>query len=87
MAVIIKYVVERNGVEKMTFSSKKEADNYDKMLDVADQLTLMIRHAEPELSEQQAENLGFYLSAQRDALQKVLKGQEFDVAMIEKVGE
>lgn len=87
MAVIIKYVVERNGVEKMTFSSKKEADNYDKMLDVADQLTLMIRHAEPDLSEQQAENLGFYLSAQRDALQKVLKGQEFEVSMLEQVGE
>ncbi len=87
MAVIIKYVVERNGVEKMTFSSKKEADNYDKMLDVADQLTLMVRHAEPELTEQQAENLGFYLSAQRDALQKVLKGQEFDVSMLEQVGE
>ncbi|WP_427981643.1 YebG family protein [Agarivorans sp.] len=87
MAVIIKYVVERNGVEKMTFSSKKEADNYDKMLDVADQLTLMIRHAEPDLSEQQAENLGFYLSTQRDALQKVLKGQEFEVSMLEQVGE
>jgi dsDNA-binding SOS-regulon protein len=87
VAVIIKYVVERNGVEKMTFSSKKEADNYDKMLDVADQLTLMLHHAEPELTEQQAENLGFYLSAQRDALQKVLKGQEFDVSMLEQVGE
>lgn len=87
MAVIVKYVVERNGVEKMTFSSKKEADNYDKMLDVADQLSLMIRHAEPDLTEQQAENLGFYLSAQRDALQKVLKGQDFDVSMLEQVGE
>ncbi|WP_221073761.1 YebG family protein [Agarivorans aestuarii] len=84
MAVIIKYVVERNGVEKMTFSSKKEADNYDKMLDVADQLTLMIKHAEPKMNEQQAENLGFYLSSQRNALQQVLKGQEFDATMIQE---
>ena len=38
MAVIIKYIVERKGVEKMTFTSKKEADAYDKMLDSADQL-------------------------------------------------
>lgn len=30
MAVIVKYVVERNGEEKMTFTSKAEADAYDK---------------------------------------------------------
>ncbi|MGY5453475.1 YebG family protein [Agarivorans sp. MS3-6] len=84
MAVIIKYVVERNGVEKMTFSSKKEADSYDKMLDVADQLSLLIKHAEPKISEQLAENLGFYLSSQRNALQHILKGQEFDPSLIEK---
>ncbi|HCP97002.1 MAG TPA: damage-inducible protein YebG, partial [Pseudoalteromonas sp.] len=33
MAVVVKYVVERNGVERMTFTTKKEADAYDKMLD------------------------------------------------------
>ena len=36
MAVIVKYVVERNGEEKMTFTSKSEADAYDKMLDMAE---------------------------------------------------
>ena len=30
MAVVVKYVVERNGVERMTFTTKKEADAYDK---------------------------------------------------------
>lgn len=38
MPVVIKYVVERNGVEKMTFSSKAEADNYDKLLETAENL-------------------------------------------------
>jgi len=38
MAVIVKYIVVRNGEEKMTFSTKKEADAYDKMLDIADNL-------------------------------------------------
>lgn len=38
MAVITKFVVVREGVEKMTFTSKKEADAYDKMLDIADNL-------------------------------------------------
>ncbi|WP_432453053.1 MULTISPECIES: YebG family protein [unclassified Agarivorans] len=83
MAVIIKYVVERNGVEKMTFSSKKQADSYDKMLDVADQLTLLVKHADPKMSEAQAENLGYFLSLQRNAVQQLLKGQEFSESMIE----
>lgn len=38
MAVITQFVVVRDGVEKMTFTSKKEADAYDKMLDIADSL-------------------------------------------------
>ncbi len=38
MAVEVKYVVIREGEEKMSFTSKKEADAYDKMLDTADLL-------------------------------------------------
>ena len=34
MAVIVKYIVVRNGEEKMTFATKKEADAHDKMLDI-----------------------------------------------------
>lgn len=39
MAVEIKFVVVRQGEEKMTFTTKKEADAYDKMLDLADNLS------------------------------------------------
>jgi dsDNA-binding SOS-regulon protein len=35
MAVETKYVVVRKGEEKMSFASKKEADSWDKMLDLA----------------------------------------------------
>lgn len=38
MAVEVKYVVIREGEEKMSFTSKKEADARDKMLDTADLL-------------------------------------------------
>ncbi|TNS72518.1 YebG family protein, partial [Escherichia coli] len=38
MAVEVKYVVIREGEEKMSFTSEKEADGYDKMLDTADLL-------------------------------------------------
>ena len=39
MTVITRYVVEHKGVEKFVTADKKEADQYDKMLDVADNLS------------------------------------------------
>lgn len=74
MAVEIKYVVVRGGVEKMTFTSKKEADAYDKLLDTADELMTLLAGAPVELTAEQQESLAFYLAEQRDLLQNVLKG-------------
>lgn len=68
MAVIIKYVVERNGAEKMTFTSKAEADAYDKMLDTADELTGLLTASELFSDEQQAEALALYLAQHKDEL-------------------
>ncbi|MGL4714760.1 MAG: YebG family protein, partial [Aeromonas sp.] len=53
MAVEIKYVVVREGVEKMTFASKKEADAYDKLLDTADELITLLAGAPIELAPEQ----------------------------------
>lgn len=74
MAVEIKYVVVRGGVEKMTFASKKEADAYDKLLDTADELLVLLDGAPVTLDQEQRENLAFYLAEQRDLLQNVLRG-------------
>lgn len=74
MAVVIKYVVERNGVERMTFTSKKEADAYDKMLDVAESLEQMLAKVDVPLSEQQVESLALEIAKQKDAFLMVLKG-------------
>lgn len=74
MAVEIKYVVVRGGVEKMTFTSKKEADAYDKLLDTADELMTLLAGAPIALSADQQEGLAFYLAEQRDLLQNVLRG-------------
>lgn len=68
MAVITKYVVERSGVEKMTFTSKAEADAYDKMLDTADALQVLLSHASILTEENQAEALALYLAQQKDEL-------------------
>ncbi|QQX82169.1 YebG family protein [Shewanella sp. KX20019] len=74
MAVITKFVVVREGVEKMTFTSKKEADAYDKMLDVADNLIPFLSRAELDLADNDIEKIGFYLAQHKDELQSLLKG-------------
>ncbi|MGI5310316.1 YebG family protein [Rheinheimera sp. WS51] len=66
MAVIIKYVVERNGAQKMTFTSKAEADAYDKMLDTADELTEFLSASELMTDEQQIDALALYLAQNKD---------------------
>ena len=76
MAVVVKYVVERNGVERMTFTSKKEADAYDKMLDVAELLEEMLSKVDVPLSEQQVESLALEMAKQKDDFINVLKGSK-----------
>ncbi|ALO43064.1 YebG family protein [Pseudoalteromonas phenolica] len=76
MAVVVKYVVERNGVERMTFTSKKEADAYDKMLDVAESLEEMLGKVDVPLSEQQVESLALEMAKQKDDFINVLKGSK-----------
>jgi len=75
VAVIIKYIVERKGVEKMTFTSKKEADAYDKMLDSADQIALFLSDSPVSLDDQQLEEIGLYVASNKDVLQNLFKGQ------------
>ncbi|WP_298441686.1 YebG family protein [uncultured Ferrimonas sp.] len=75
MAVIVKYVVERKGEEVMTFSSKQEADAYDKMLDLADELVPLLA-ASKLLEESQQEELALYLAKEKDHLANVLKGKK-----------
>lgn len=74
MAVAVKYVVVRKGEEKMTFASKKEADAYDKMLDLADSLSEWLSHASVSLDESDREALGFYLAENKDTLSQLLRG-------------
>ena len=48
MAVETKFVVVRKGEEKMTFASKKEADAYDRLLDMAEAFTdLLLQSGKP----------------------------------------
>ncbi len=74
MAVVIQYVVVREGVEKMTFTSKKEADAYDKLLDSADALAALLAKSPVELDEKAREELSFYLASNKDQVLEAFKG-------------
>jgi hypothetical protein len=83
MAVITQYVVQHKGVDKLVTTDKKEADQYDKMLEVADNLTAYIQAKGVELSEELAEELGIVLAKNKDSVAKILKGTSAD-SLLEK---
>ncbi|ALO35845.1 hypothetical protein CMT41_14785 [Colwellia sp. MT41] len=66
MAVESRFVVIRNGVEAKTFMDKKSADEYDKMLDMADNLSQMFSQSPVELSDSVNEELSIYFAQHRD---------------------
>lgn len=66
MAVESRFVVIRHGVEVETFMDKKAADEYDKMLDMADNLAEMFEQAPIELNEGAIEELSVYLAKHRE---------------------
>ena len=74
MAVIVQYIVVRNGEQKMTFTSKKEADAYDKLLDISDQMYTFLQSSKLEMSTDQLEELSFYLAKNREAAVALLRG-------------
>ncbi|MFH8136058.1 YebG family protein [Pantoea osteomyelitidis] len=84
MAVETKFVVVRKGEEKMTFASKKEADAYDKMLDMAEAFTDWLLQSELQMDEVQAENFGLYLAEQKDAVQHILRTSKLPDASSEQ---
>ena len=66
MAVESRFVVIRNGVEAKTFMDKKSADEYDKMLDMADNLSQMLSQSSVTLSDSANEELSIYLAQHRE---------------------
>lgn len=74
MAITTQYVVTHKGTEKLVTTDKKEADQYDKMLDVADNLAAFIDAKGIALEESVSEELCILLAKQKDALLKIFKG-------------
>ena len=59
-------------------TDKKEADQYDKMLDVADNLATYIDAKGIKLDEGLAEELSVMLAKNKDIVAKLLKGSAAD---------
>ncbi len=76
MAVESRFVVIRQGVEVQTFMDKKSADEYDKMLDMADNLTAMFESSPIELTETMAEELSIYLAQNREDVLVALQAKK-----------
>ncbi|MBA7934533.1 YebG family protein [Klebsiella sp. RHBSTW-00215] len=73
MAVEIKYVVIREGEEKMSFASKKEADAYDKMLDLAEVLNDWLVDCPLTLDETQRDSMSMWLAERKETLNHILR--------------
>lgn len=81
MAVITQYVVQHKGVDKLVTTNKKEADQYDKMLEVADNLSTYIQAKGIELDESVAEELSILLSKNKESVGKLLRGVSADTLL------
>jgi dsDNA-binding SOS-regulon protein len=75
MSVEVRYHVIREGKEVAVYTSKKEADAHDKMLDIAAELAEFISQAKNiNIADDVLEELCIYLSKNRDHVLRLLKG-------------
>ena len=74
MAVIVKYVVVFDGKEDMIFSTKKEAEAHDKMLDIAEGLYAFLQAAEINIAEDTLDALTLFMAQHREQIGTILKG-------------
>ena len=84
MAVESRFVVIRQGVEVETFMDKKAADEYDKMLDMADSLAEMFETTTLDLDEKIREELCIYLAKNREDVLVALQAKKAKPAAVVK---
>ncbi|MEX2963130.1 YebG family protein [Microbulbifer sp. TYP-18] len=72
MAVVAVWKCDRDGA---MFDNKKDAEEHDKMLELAANITSLIERHVDEISEAAAEEIGLLLARQREALAKACKGK------------
>ena len=73
MAVVTLFMSDRD--TSKTFTSKKEADEYDKMLELAEAVSHFMEQKIEGLSEQQVEEIGLVFARNKDLLAQAIKGK------------
>ena len=87
MAITTQYVVTHKGVEKLVTTDKKEADQYDKMLDAADNLAQYIQAKGIGLDDNALEELSILLSKNKDKISKIFKGSSAESVLEDESAE
>ena len=72
MAVIAVWKCDRDGA---MFENKKDAEEHDKMLELAANITSLIEQHMPSLNEADTESIGLLLAERREALARACKGK------------
>lgn len=85
MAVVTLYMSDRDS--EKTFTDKKAADNYDKMLELAENVSLWMEKSIQGLSEEQIEKIGLLVAENKDVLAKAIKGKSEVLLQDEQVDE
>lgn len=87
MAITTQYVVTHKGVEKLVTTDKKEADQYDKMLDAADNLATYIHAKGIKLEDGVAEELSILLAKNKDKVSRLFKGASAESVLEDESAE
>lgn len=73
MAVVTLFMSDRD--TSKTFTDKKDADQYDKMLELAENVSAWLEQKVENLSENQAETIGMLIAENKELLAKAIKGK------------
>lgn len=72
MAVVAVWKCDRDG---SMFANKKDAEEHDKMLELAENISALIESSIDDISDKQSEAIGLLLAKRRDDLAKACKGK------------
>jgi dsDNA-binding SOS-regulon protein len=72
MAVIAMWKCDRDGA---MFDDKKEADAYDKLLELGEVFTRLLEHVVPGIDERRAEEFGLLLARNKEQVILACKGR------------
>src|SRR5690554_2173112 len=84
MAMVTIYMSNQNP-QGPTFTDRKAADEYDKMLEIAEVISESMQHLIPNISEEQTEEFRLLIAKNKEQFMNVLRGKTGDFNVQELV--